>query len=680
MKPATIRFWKKEREIVKKAMKPHHELWKRLLKAYRMEFENLGIPEEEIVKISRFYPLARQIMASITFNYPRIFMRVEEEKNELPAEVYERTANAFLECAKVMPEVRQATFDALFCMAGWLKVGYNPKGDDAIAPYVANDVMADDMPYVRRCSPFDIYPDPLTPPTGIGYARYIMEEMLVPLEFVREDPRYVNRNKIRPIEKEDKEEILLDLDENPTATEEESEAIKESIHNGRMALLIEVHDRVHRKRYTFNQGLDEPIEEIDHPFLATEATKDAEGNLLGEFKKTGGFFVEDGFPYIPIRFDMTDEKFYGLPPMAYVEDEQNVIVESVSRRTDLLKRDARIILGSRREQERNADVADAISEGKDGTMAWVEDVNSSFRLMDSGPPPMDQIGIERDMRNYEEQVLQVSQMALGGGPRRTATEASLVASFGQLNREWMQAQVAEAYRKIIHNALRMMADERYTPELFLINVAQGENDPVYEAIKADWFKVRFKIDVEAGSMQPLVEQLERQDTLNLAQWLVQFPEVNRSSIIKMLGRTFRVPNMEDLIGETDNAEAQRAAHNENVLLSQGQNPGVFPGQNHQLHIQVHVEAAQQLSQQPGNPQQNKQFAQIILEHAQEHQQMLQSMATGGGQTAAQPNEMGGGIGGPSGDSPIEEVANTVSEVRSNAQTISQNVSRNPGQN
>ena len=79
-----------------------------------------------------------------------------------------------------------------------------------------------------------------------------------------------------------------------------------------------------------------------------------------------------------------------------------------------------------------------------------------------GNPPPDQLGIEADMRNYEEQVLNVSQMAMGGGPRRTATEASLIASFGTQNREWLSAEVGKAYEAVIYNTFRIMADARYT--------------------------------------------------------------------------------------------------------------------------------------------------------------------------------------------------------------------------
>ena len=100
-------------------------------------------------------------------------------------------------------EMRQATFDTLFCGVGWLKVGYNPASDDAIDPaYVANDTMREDFPYFHRVDPVNICLDPLTPPHRLGHTRYIIERMYVPYEFVRKDERYVNRRQIKPIAKD----------------------------------------------------------------------------------------------------------------------------------------------------------------------------------------------------------------------------------------------------------------------------------------------------------------------------------------------------------------------------------------------------------------------------------------------------------------------------------------------
>lgn len=686
-------YWHNQIEACKKFYEPKHRIWRRLLKAYALEFSNLQMGKVKPRKISRFYPLTRQIMASVTFKYPEVFFHVEDANLEFAADIYQRTANSAFDMMNVMPEVRQQTFDSLYCYVGWLKMGHNPQGDDNITPYIANDAMAEDMPFVRRVSPFNIYVDPNCPPQGLAYAEYVIEKMMVPVEFVKNDPRFENRNNIVPMGLDDSEEgMLSDFGSgSPLGNNEEVEALKDAVGNRKMTLLWEVHDRTHRMRHTFVQGTNQPIESIPHPFLdgdtETSGTDPQTGRslLTGNFTPTGGYIVKGGFPYIPLRMDMSGESFYGLPPMAYVEDSQLVIIESVSRRVDHVKRGARIILGRRQERERNEGLEDRIREGEDGVIAWVEDPNSAFRGMPMDSLPPDQLGLESDMRNYEEQILQVSQMALGGGPARTATESSLIAGFGQLNREWMQSAISDVFKTIAHNTLRIMGDERYTPENFLINMGKDENDPVIQAVTADVFKARFKVNVVPGSMQPLTEQLEREETLALVNYLIQMPEVNREEVIKMVLRSFRVPNQEKVMGAAVNQEAIRAAQLENqamvasMLLGNPQPAQVLPSQNHRLHLQTHPQIQQDQSFAQLPPPMQQQVIQMVQQHMQQHQQVIQQQASGG---KAIPS-MKDGAGTPSGNgnTAMDMAEGTINKVRSDAQKISQRGAvTNPDQN
>ena len=128
---------------------------------------------------------------------------------------------------------------------------------------------------------------------------------------------------------------------------------------------------MHRKRIVFAEGVEQPIEDVDHPFLEMEpvlAPDPFTGEMMmtGEFNSTGSYLVQGGFPYHAIKFDMSEESLYGLPMMSYVEDEQKGIVESVSRRVDLTKRYPRIILGQRAEREENANISDQLTKARDG--------------------------------------------------------------------------------------------------------------------------------------------------------------------------------------------------------------------------------------------------------------------------------------------------------------------------
>ena len=673
MKEREIEYWQGAIENGRKYMRSRHKTWRRLLKTYELDFDVPGLDDDKIVRISRMYPLARQIIASVSFNYPHVFFKVEEPGREFASEILERVANAALDQMDAKREVQQSIFDALFCSVGWLKFGYNPPGDDdIIAPYTINDEAENDFPYVHRVSPFNIYLDPLTPPHKMSSARYIIEKMIVPLEFVREDKRFSNRRQIQPMSDEGDADTFL-YDSQEAEYSDEHDAVTAAKVRGKMVCLYEVHDRLHKKRITFAEGLKEPIEDVDHPMLAMEPVTQPDPftnqpMMTGEFQPVGGYLVDGGFPYHAIKFDQTERSFYGEPPMAYVEDTQSLIVESVSRRADLLKRFQRIVLASRREREANQDIGDTLETGRDGEIIWVEDPNTSMREMNFGNPPPDQLGIESDARSYEEQSLNVSQLAMGGGPKVTATQASLQASFSQINREWMQQSVANAYRSIVRNTLRMMADDRYTPEQFLVNVARDTEDPVYEAVTADLLRVRYKIEINAGSMQPLTEQLERQDALQLFNYTIGLPEINRIEAIKGLLSTFRVQDPEKYLGNQEDGDTIKAANLENVAyLVNGGDPGVTPNENHQLHIQLHGQIQQLPQFQQLLPQQQQQVLQVVQNHVGQHQQFLQQMAQGQAPSA------------PAESDRSESEGSIISLVRSQAQEVSQQLQNAPGQ-
>lgn len=180
----------------------------------------------------------------------------------------------------------------------------------------------------------------------------------------------------------------------------------------------------------------------------------------------------------------------------------------------------------------------------------------------------------------------------------------MIASYGQLNREWMQQSVADAYSWIVRSAFRMMADERYHPEEFVLNVAEEGAEPVYEAIMSDVFRTDFKVSVEAGSMAPLVEQLERDDALQLFNNLIQLPEIDRYEAIYTLLKAHRVKDPDKLFKDSMDADATKAAQLENVAyLQTGGDPGVVEGEDHQVHIEIHGQLLNQLMQQMGQLQQ-----------------------------------------------------------------------------
>jgi hypothetical protein len=280
----------------------------------------------------------------------------------------------------------------------------------------------------------------------------------------------------------------------------------------------------------------------------------------------------------------------------------------------------------------------------------------------------------------------------------TATQASLIASFGQLNREWLQAVVVEAWRVTTGNILRIMSDERYTPEKFYVSMGQAQGQLAYTAVTGDMLRARYKIKIEAQSLRPLFEQLEKEDTLALVNYLIQIPEVNRREVIQLILRAFRVPNAERFLGPESNAEAVRAAQLENqFMVARMQDPGVLPTQDHDTHLRIHSQAIQDPAvvqyvqqQMQMNPGAAQMFQQVLQGHVQAHQQAsMQRLQGGGGGPGGAPSGNTGktmpsmrdaGSGAAGVRNPMEQAQNLQSEVRGNAQRMGQSVSINAEQN
>ena len=290
-------WWQKTFATCEKHMAPKHKLWRRLIAQYKLEYKIAGTKKTRIPKVSRFYPLTRMILTSTMFNTPKVLMRVDENSDQMSVEVLQRIGNQTLELIDAKTQVQQAGFDSLYCYYGWLKFGVNPKGDEDITPpYVASDSMQNGMFYAQRVDPFNMYPDPTCAPHDPFQSRFLIEKMIVPLEFVRKDQRFKEEvvKKLKPVSHEQiDEEMLQNAEERKFSDQEEESAWRDTFADGNFIILREVHDRIHKQLYTFAQGELEPIEERAHPFLAgkMETAQDpvtGEEKLTGEFTPTGG--------------------------------------------------------------------------------------------------------------------------------------------------------------------------------------------------------------------------------------------------------------------------------------------------------------------------------------------------------------------------------------------------------
>lgn len=634
------KYWRASIENRKRYFDRYHQYWKDLMEGYSMRYTIPGMDDDEPVKISRFVPKLRKIVAAIAYSYPTIFLKVEDppidpatqKPIENISEILQRGANDMIETMVVKPEVHQMLFDTLFKYRGWIKGGYNPPGSDSILPWVANDYLEDDFPYISYVPAENMYPDLFTKPNNLSSAKNLVEEMLVPLEFAKKDNRFAYRNEMKPYNGPDKQKLvdtytdsMGDGEGEKTWDEAEKEYLAEALQLDEYVLLHEIHDRVHRKRITFCNDIEQPVEDVDHPF-AYKAPINAPNPATGVPMFTGdtedeidGFLYSGGFCYYTMQIDLA-EKFYGIPVMGYQNDLQNLIVESLTRRADITDRGKTIILMNAAERVKRDDIATVVKNADDMEVVEVADYNN-FKEIVMGVVPPEQKQLEADARGYENELLEV-----GAVQSNTATEAAAFMSDAQLNKEWMQTPVQESYQWIVESSFSLMSDPRYTPEQWNLNMAK-EGEPAIEmALQNWWLTGRHRVEIQAGSMQILVEQLRRNDTLQLAAFLQNRPEIDQKQLIEMVIDSFNVGIGHDLFVDDVNTDAISTANLEHQFFLLGQPVPALNGQDHKVHFEQHVMWMQQQMQQLVPPAQLPQVSQVAQEHLAQHQQMLDQQA------------------------------------------------------
>ena len=685
-------YWKSEREMLDRLYRDRMREWQRLTDLYDLKFDDRirDLEPQDIVRISRFYPVVRQIISTIAFRYPKQFFIIEDEGGEEVAQILERASSAFMNLANVKDHVHQAIFDALFTGVGWLRLDYNPPGDDMIAPYVTNDDMADDMVSVSRVPPGFVHVDPTAAPHRLGTARYIRERMWVPLKFLKDDPEIQHKRQLKRSSVGDEDELAFgEVMGSQGGDSEELQALKESVDNGEFVLVDRIHDRINRKLIMFADNVEEPILERDHPFIKMSFPQmvNSIGQLIFEEDETGqltepvldidagmpaqGFLTENGFPFVPVKFDMSASSYYPLPQMAYLEDIQNGIIEQVSRRSDLLKRTARQGVVSESEVLANPDLLERLRRGRDGEFQIMQDINN-IKEFNFASVPADLYRHEQSLLAYEDQIAAVQPPTAGESD--TATEAAVVAAAAQLNGNWMEAKVAQAYELVVRNAFQVMADPRYTPETFALNVAPEGEGMMVRALRNSDFLWNFRIYTRVGSTQPLFEQLEQDRFLAFWDRAANRPNFDQMELDKAMAQAFDIIDVEKLMVSDANVEAQRAAQLENDRFMMGVDTDVLAEQDHMTHAETHATyrehprytelmQAAQMSNTMGQPlnvqaaQQIQQIDQMIIAPVEAHQAALENEQQG----AAGPPGATGSVG----------AEDLMGQVQSNAQKTSQ---------
>jgi len=693
LKEEEVTYWREEMKILDKLYDKKMKEWQTTADLYDLKFDRKirDLEVQDLIKVPRFYRIVRQLIATVAFNYPTLAISIEDDDSGDMAELLERASASLLDQMDAKPHVHQAIFDSLICGVGWLRNDYNPAGDEMIPPYIANDSMEEDLPAISRVPPGFVQVDPTTPPHMFGHARYIRERMWVLHEFLMQEKGLQNKKDIKPSSADKSDRIgfgepMVDNSDDPSG-----DATKNSIRNGKFVLIDRIHDRLKKRLNTFVDGV--LIKEEDHPFRKlvfpqvvdqlNNPVFDEDGETplldLDNPQEGTGWLVENGFQFIPIKFDMHPSSFIPKAHLKYVEDLQYGIVESMSRQASMLKRTSRQGVISRSESMANPELKENLKKGVDGEWHDVEDVNS-IRELNYGTMPSEQYAFEDRCKMYEEEMTRVTEIAQDG-PVRSATESAQIGAAVQVNREWMEIAVADVYELVVRNSFQMMGDPRYESKNFKINVAPDGQQRFTRVLRSSDFLWTYRIRVKAGSMQPLFAQVQQEKALQFYDRAIQSPNFERIELDKFMASVFNPGSIEKLMVSDTNPEAERAAQFENeMIISQFRDPGVIQGQDHQAHNKIHSAyqnhpTYQQLQQQAQQidfqgqqvnvaaQQQIDYIDNMMNVHMQQHvqQEQAEQAAQVGPQRAVQTN-----------------AGDLISQVRSNAQKISDTLTAQEG--
>jgi hypothetical protein len=547
-----------------------HETWRDLEQLYRngttREYIDTAALHRDIVTVNYAYANVRVLLALMMPPQMRIFVKPLQEHSGERAQVIEKIAKYAWSNYGVERECRRALLDALVFSDGFIKLGFGrefapdedlegdeiekrmreilsqqPQFPDEEPFFEAGgqsiefdpDVLSN-VPWAKRCSPYDLFPDPTTDEILSG--RYLIHRITRALDDAKKEPTYDHRDEIIATGR-------LDVDEdgkrwqlyrrNPgrgrVIKGPGNDPAMQTPQHAEVVDIYEFYDRRTSKLYTMCDSSNHYLRVIDMPFP--------------ELK---------GFPFRHLQINSSPGEPWGIgeiQPIAYQQMELNRI-----REFGLLhwKRSCKgNILASKgaaaKEEMSQLCSADIVK------VTEVQDINE-FRVLDMPQLPPELYAIEdrviRDIQN----VSAISESDRGRVTGGTATETTQVAQRGDLIDEIRRKQVRVFDSGVLKDFFEIWRD-RITqgqimriagPDAYATLLAQQD----HEARGEYDFDIRVEESVE---QDVVIRRKQMTELLNISMPLVQFiPELMQG--IRYLYRevldTFDVPNREKICPES----------------------------------------------------------------------------------------------------------------------------------
>lgn len=518
----------------------YEETWGRLVDLYRnKQFSSVSTSDRIAVNIA--FSTVNVIVPSVAVNHPEITVNARQEAEAPQAEIASAAINYWWRHHDWRREVKRAVKDSLITGNGWVKVGWryeqstrprtpeehaaeydqlsaqagdaaqqNPAlaadlpSDQQIARSIPPDV-ADvdrDEPFVERVSPFDIFIDPEA--TCLDDLKWIAQRLVLPLEDVKKDPRYLSGARSR---------LAADASTN-VRWRDDKDADKKYSDDVQRCTLWEYYDLRSKFYCVFSEGFkDFLLEPTNFPYPY-------------------------GNPFVPLGNYEVPDQFYCIGDLEALEPLQH---ELNAVRTDMMnhrKRWQRAYLAQRDALDPNAQ--DALLSDEDNRLIFVDGDHDLTNIV----VPLPQTQLDPMMYQYSTQIENdvdlisgVSEYQRGSQSeiRRTATEAAMIQDASNARSADKLAQIEDFMSEIAERVLQL-AQQFLTGE-HVARIVGPDGAATWVPFDKERITGEFDFEVEAGSTQPRNETYRRQQALQLANVLqpyVSLGAVNPQAIVSYI--------------------------------------------------------------------------------------------------------------------------------------------------
>lgn len=424
--------------------------------------------------------------------------------------------------------------DSLMYSKGYAKVSWNYKtknytimepteekdGTITFEEVKKNDVECDD-PNIEIIDPMDIYVDPDATSAGMGGdAVYLIHRKTVSLDVIKNNPNYKNVEKIEGGSPDEYEDKLSRYRGNAPAKDKHKE-------------LVELLEYWEKDRLVVVANRSVVLRDTPNPYHHKE------------------------IPFVELDDYRDPHRYYGQSELSVIDPLQREINSIRNQRRDYdnlqLNPVVRMVPGTLRNP--NSAVMSP------GNVWMVSDLNSmdTFQL-----PPLQGTAVQIEQQTSQDikMATAIDEIGIGLLPdnpqRRSATEVVTAQTMAGKRIAMKIALVEEAVKKIGH--LVFALNQQFLDKERIIQVVGKRGAQEWVKLGPEDVRADYYIDIEAGSMLPKDEIAQRQEAVELLQYITPIitPVIGQNPavimpIIRMVLDTFELPHKQDVLDDLKEA-------------------------------------------------------------------------------------------------------------------------------